>query len=334
MTAALSIVVGAVAYESHPAANVFPLLEGAEFDALCEDIRAHGLRDPIVRVWVEHDAAIGTRKPLILDGRNRLRACQRVGKQPEFKDYDGDDPVAFVLSANLHRRHLNESQRALIASRIATLPNGLRADRVPTPRGVGSVPTQAAAAKMLNVGQRTVQRARAVLESATPEVIHEIEIGKLTVNEAAKMAAEGLHSVPAKTAPEAERPAPSKGYVRKSKSTGARDRIQREAAEFDSQVAALVEQGLGVIEIAKELGVPTHRVGHAKTRLGITGRKESPLAKLVAYAQEFDDTWGLVLANPSAIERANTEQRQELLVYLEALLNSTRRLIKRLNQSE
>jgi hypothetical protein len=113
--------------------------------------------------------------------RNRLRACVAAGVAPAWRDYEGDDPVAFVLSLNLERRHLNESQRAMVAARVATLPKGVRAD---TPIG-GSAATQTQAATQLNVGERTVQRAREVLTKAAPEVVQAVERGKLAVSAAA-----------------------------------------------------------------------------------------------------------------------------------------------------
>ena len=46
----------------------------------------------------------------------RLRAAYEACVRPEFTDYEGDDPVGFVVSLNVKRRHLNESQRAMAAA--------------------------------------------------------------------------------------------------------------------------------------------------------------------------------------------------------------------------
>ena len=77
----------------HPLANIFPLLEGEEFDALVADIQASGLCEP---VWLYEGQ--------ILDGRNRYRACQQAGIDCPTRVYEGDAPVGFVVSMNVRRR--------------------------------------------------------------------------------------------------------------------------------------------------------------------------------------------------------------------------------------
>ena len=88
----------------HPFADIFPLLEGEAFDALVADIKANGLME-LITIYED----------MVLDGRNRLRACKVAGVEPEFMRFDGDDPLAFVLSMNLHRRHLTPSQCSMVA---------------------------------------------------------------------------------------------------------------------------------------------------------------------------------------------------------------------------
>ena len=72
-----------------------------------------------------------------------------AGIEPTFTVYTGDDPVAYVVSLNLRRRHLNESQRAVVAATLATLQQGARTGLSP----IGEM-SQAQAADLLNVGKR------------------------------------------------------------------------------------------------------------------------------------------------------------------------------------
>jgi hypothetical protein len=97
----------------HEIANLFPLLEGADFEALKKDIQAHGVREP---VW--------TYQGKIIDGRNRARACAELGIEPPTREWDGNGSLAdFVLSLNLHRRHLSpEQKRAIVAAMLKEAP--------------------------------------------------------------------------------------------------------------------------------------------------------------------------------------------------------------------
>jgi N6-adenosine-specific RNA methylase IME4/ParB-like chromosome segregation protein Spo0J len=155
--------------EFHPLANIFPLVEGPEFADLVADIREHGLHEPIVMF-----------EDRVLDGRNRLRACEAAGVEPTFTVYQGDDPISYVVSLNLRRRHLNESQRAMVAAKLATLKLGGNQHSEGLPIGRSS--------ELLNVGERSVARAREVQEHGTPELVHAVERGAVSVSAAADVA--------------------------------------------------------------------------------------------------------------------------------------------------
>lgn len=91
----------------HKIAELFPLMEGDDFEALVRDIQKNGLLEPI---WTYQDK--------ILDGRNRYMACEAAGIAPKYREYKGDDPLAFAISMNIERRHLTPSQRACFAVEI------------------------------------------------------------------------------------------------------------------------------------------------------------------------------------------------------------------------
>jgi ParB-like chromosome segregation protein Spo0J len=159
----------------HELAKIFPLMDEARFDELVEDIRTNGLIDPI-------DLYEGK----VLDGRNRYRACLLAGVSPRCYEYTGDDPLQYVLSKNLNRRHLDESQRAMVAANIANLKRGgdqrsdqsanLQIDRA----------SVAQAAEAVNVGVRSVSAAKRV-KAAGHETLEDLVVaGKLPVSVADK----------------------------------------------------------------------------------------------------------------------------------------------------
>ena len=165
--------------ESHPVAGIFPMMSSLEFAGLVDDIKANGLREP---VWLHRDGRI-------LDGRNRWKACRELGIDAPARTYEGgnDGLVAFVVSLNLHRRHLNESQRAMVAARIANLPHGGAVYALSDPPIGGSL-SQPQAAELLNVGERSVQRAQRVQDHAAPELAGAVDSGDVAVSTAATIA--------------------------------------------------------------------------------------------------------------------------------------------------
>jgi ParB-like chromosome segregation protein Spo0J len=99
----------------HPLADMFPLMKGEEFDALVADIKAHGLREPIM-----------LHEDKVLDGRNRYRACLALGIEVDVIDdcdFSEADARAYVISQNLYRRHLTpEVRRAKLVELVAAAP--------------------------------------------------------------------------------------------------------------------------------------------------------------------------------------------------------------------
>lgn len=173
----------------HPLADMFPLVEGEEFAALVEDVREHGLREPI-RLW----------RGAILDGRNRYRAlvaAERISRDCRAAHLIADRlaidcssvPVEglprLVVSLNLRRRHLSASQRALVAAEFARLTHGgvrVRAEQE------ANLPLDQAriadAAGALQVSPRMVREARGLMAEAPAEVIADVRAGHLAVHDA------------------------------------------------------------------------------------------------------------------------------------------------------
>ncbi len=155
----------------HPLAEIFPMLPEAEIRELADDIVTFGQRVPIVLLDGK-----------ILDGRNRYAACRFADVEPVVEEYGGDDPLGFVLSHNLHRRHLTESQRAMVAAKLANLPAHRPAQDNPANLRTSD------AADRLSVSTRTVETARRVLRDGADELQAAVEQRKLTVNTAVALA--------------------------------------------------------------------------------------------------------------------------------------------------
>lgn len=159
-------------------ANLFPLMSPEELQGLTASITAHGLREPIVLDPTGR----------ILDGRNRYLACRLAGVAPRFRDWKGTDEEAltWVIDTNLHRRHLSESQRAMLAARLANVTHGGNRRSQPA-----QVPheriSQAQAADTFGISERTVRDAKLVLEHGPDELRDDVEGGLLAARVAAEL---------------------------------------------------------------------------------------------------------------------------------------------------
>lgn len=168
----------------HPAADIFPEMSDAEYMEFRQDVLEHGLMVPIVT----------TKDGQILDGRHRWRACMDLHLEPKYQVHNGD-PWAYVVSANLHRRHLTTSQRAMVADRLRNAaPGGQpgnKNNRYDTTKSARrTTVTRAQAAKMLGVGADSVHQAGVVRKEGVPELASLVDDGKVNVHVAAKVARE------------------------------------------------------------------------------------------------------------------------------------------------
>lgn len=161
--------------EFHDIASLFPMMVGQDFKDLIEDIRTNGLHEP---VWLYEGK--------ILDGRNRWLACEDLGIKADFREYEGDDPVGFVVSLNLKRRHLTESQRAMVGAKVANMKQGERTDLEPSANWQKVSISEAS--DKLSVSERSICRAKNVQKDGVPELVQKVEQGEVKVSVASNIA--------------------------------------------------------------------------------------------------------------------------------------------------
>jgi hypothetical protein len=156
--------------KQHTLSAAFPRMSDADFLALQDDIENHGQRDPIVIFEGQ-----------VIDGWNRYQACIAVGLDPKTRTLDlAIDPVAFVKSYNLHRRHLNASQRAMAVVACSQWTPAAKTAAAAVLKE--SVRQQAADA---DVSERTIHNARAALKGGLKDAVNS---GAMSVEQAAAVA--------------------------------------------------------------------------------------------------------------------------------------------------
>jgi hypothetical protein len=156
---------------AHPAADLFPMLDREELAVLAADIKANGLRQPIV---VDSEGRI-------LDGRNRLAACREARVEPAFVTYDGENPDLYILSANVHRRHMSTGARAM-ATAVVLAINGKRRNG----RWVrGSVPAIAGSGS--NGWSQRMTEAGIVVDADDPDLCRRVVGGEIALDTAVAM---------------------------------------------------------------------------------------------------------------------------------------------------
>lgn len=174
-------------FEFHPAANLFAVLPDNQLDKLADDIAANGLLTPIQLC-----------EGKIIDGRNRYKACLlRNPKAIRTIEVNPADPVAYVLSLNMHRRHLTETQKSLVAAKAEEVYKAKAKQRQRggqggvllkenLPEATGQARDQAGAA--VGVSGKSVDYASAVLKNGSPKLVEACEKGQVAISSAAKLA--------------------------------------------------------------------------------------------------------------------------------------------------
>lgn len=173
--------------ENHPIADIWPMMDEDHLFSLSCDIRENGLLNPI---WVYEEK--------ILDGRNRFRACEMCGVKPVFKEFTGDNPVAFVFSMNSERRHLTSGQKAAIAVEIKPrLEEEAKKRQVRkclnsvsqkiVEQNPNETRSDTQAAKITGSNREYVTQAEKIKNTA-PSIFDDLKAGKITMQEAKKQA--------------------------------------------------------------------------------------------------------------------------------------------------
>src|SRR5271169_4120732 len=183
----------------HPICLLIPSADEDELQDLTDDIRAHGLIDPIVLF-----------EAMILDGRNRAAACERAGVAPRYAQFGGgrEDALILVVSHNIKPRHLTKQAvaDALVAAEDFNLHYTLaepaakkeaaeEAADAPEAKSVIKItePKTASSRKLAEaiggmVSHVMIAATRKVKEKGEPELQEAVKRGKIGVQDAAKAA--------------------------------------------------------------------------------------------------------------------------------------------------
>lgn len=154
------------------------MMSASEYARLKSDIEANGQREDIV-VW----------RGLLIDGRNRLKACEELGIEPQIAELmEETDPVQYALSHNLHRRHLTTAQRAIVAAKLATLKHGQHGKEVSNETSLEQATT------LLSVSRASAMRAKHVLSNGSTALAKAVESGEVPVSLAERLLKTGCNA--------------------------------------------------------------------------------------------------------------------------------------------
>lgn len=193
--------------------SLCPKLTPDELSGLEASIESDGCRDDII-IWANHDKTI-------IDGHNRYRICKKLSKAYKTRSLSfatKDEVKLWMLRNQMSRRNLSDSQRAMMAARLANLGHG--GDRRSEQAATLPVETQASAAEKFGVSERTVRSAKAVEKNGSEALKAAVTNGDIAVSAAEvlakkpkaeqnKIVAKGPEAVKAE-AKKAKKPKPEK----------------------------------------------------------------------------------------------------------------------------
>lgn len=258
----------------HPYADIFPWLDGPAREELKADIAKNGVLEPIVFLG-----------EFILDGRNRYIIARELGIEYPRVEYVGDDPLGFVLSKNLSRRHLTDRQRADVAAKLAKLPKGANQ------HSSIETPSIEKAAEILDVAPAAVKRSKAIQEKASPELKAVYDAGAASQSAVAEVA----------TLPQDEQAEiVAKGedeIVRAAKEIKDRRKAARDAEKAKNQAASA--------EVMSQL--PADVRAHERAKADAIAAKKQP-ADVEALTAEIEE----LREATAALEAENANLKAEL----------------------
>lgn len=256
----------------HPVCLLFPPMSEPDLQELADDIKAHGQLNDILR-WDGQ----------IWDGRSRFEACKLAGVEPKFRDLTDEPCIEDLISLNVKRRHLTQSQRAMLATEL--LPyleaeaakrieetqfktdaeyesNGVKSagvDTVSTPETKGVTSSSDKAAKAFKVGKTLVKRAKK-LKAKSPELAAKVSAGETTIGQAEKESKE----------PEAWKPKKDKHGTPIPKHLESKFQHDEKYRQFHDFMAKV---GMLVLELGRAKMLPANDVQFCRTSLGNVSTK-------------------------------------------------------------
>jgi hypothetical protein len=212
--------------EPHPLAQMFPAIPPDEMAQVVADIKKHGVIEPI---WMYEGK--------VLDGWHRYQAAIKAGKEPKVREWKGDDPMAFIVSMNIMRRHLIGEQRAatmaLAAKKLGVLKRGPQIGQGHSDVGVRTDDVANAA----NVHPRVASRAIRVAD-ADPNLAGKVAGGQIGLTEADQIIARKERKAAGKPPieePRTYKPKPELAVAMRQLVNAVRDLLKLELAPEDKR---------------------------------------------------------------------------------------------------